>query len=177
MSHIRVPGKFLMLLPVLILVGCWPPINVQLSSTGGTTTDTAIQAPMGTYFLIRRDGEYGAVKLTKTTSKGDGGVAYTWHYQPNESLGFTGESVVNGEGEVFEKYRRVKGTGDSWKVEDDGGELFIVCGELRVEWSQSNWIYFDTPQGPVEIALTGKADIEEIDYLDSGLIWKSGVEK
>ena len=159
---------------ILALAGCpsQEPSTVELHGFVGDSG--AVQASLGKFFLIRLGDQHAAVKLTKTTTKGDGGAKYTWYYQSGGSGSFTDESATRGQGEVFERYRRVKKTEDGWHVENNGGVLLIVCDKLRVQWSQSNWIYFDTPQGVVEIALTGKANIDDINYLDPALTWRAG---
>lgn len=159
---------------ILALAGCRPQELSTIETEYFGTDLGAIEVPLGEFFLIRMGEEHAAVKLTATTGKGDGGVEYTWYYQSSGSGLFTDESATSGEGEAFEKYRRVKESADSTHLEDDGGVLHIVCDKLKVQWSMSNWIYFDTPRGPVEIALTDKSDIEEINYMDAALIWRAG---
>ena len=159
---------------ILALAGCRPQeLSTNENEYFGTDLG-AIEVPLGKFFLIRRGEEHAAVKLTATTWKGDGGVEYTWYYQSGGSGSFTDESATSGEGEAFEKYRRVKESADSTHLEDDGGVLHIVCDKLKVQWSQCTWIYFDTPRGPAEIALTDKTDIENINYMDAALIWRAG---
>lgn len=165
----RVFLALLLLIPVLLLNGCWPssgPANTAVQPIG--LPSASVQVPLGKFFLIRHGDQYGAVKLTKPTETGDGGVAYTWYYREGGTGSFTDEMAASGEGEVFEKYRRVAGS----IVEDDGGVLYIECGKLRVEWSLDNWIYLDTHGDPMEIALTYTGNIADIDYLHPAIRWQ-----
>jgi len=166
--------QVLVLVAILALAGCPSQefSTVSIERSGGDSG--AVQVPLGKYFLIRLGDQHAAVKMTNTTTKGDGGVEYTWHYLSGGSGSFTHESATSGQGEVFEKYRRVEESDDVSHVEDDGGELYIICDKLKVQWSMSNWIYFDSPQGGVEIALTDDIFIDDINYLDPALHWRSG---
>lgn len=142
----------------------------------GTVTDGGAKVPLGKFFLVRHGDEHAAVMLTAAITNGDGGVAYVWSAQSDGSGSFTNATAKHGRGEAFEKYRRVhRDDGDDgYDVENDGGVLHIRCGILRAEWSLSNWVYFDSPAGPLEIAFTEETSIETINYLDPELTWHTG---
>ena len=153
------------------IAGCspegYPPSNLQTTDV----TENAVKMPLGKFLLIRLSDQHGAIKFTKTIAKGDNGVEYTWYYQSDRSGSFVNNTAKHGQGEVFEKYKRVKKTDDGWEVENDGGVLHITCDKLTVEWSSGNWIYFDSPSGLMEIAITTNTSIEDINYLDEAIIW------
>jgi hypothetical protein len=141
------------------------------SSGAGKVACNAVQVPAGKFFLIRIRGQHAAVKLTNATNKGDGGYEYVWYWQMDGSGVFTNDNAKGGKGEVFENYRHVKNQDGVGSLVNDGGVLYMECNGVRVEWSKSNWIYFDSPNGKVEIALTDESRIENINFLGKKLVW------
>lgn len=135
--------------------------------------DNAVQVPVGKFFLVRMGTKHAAIKLTKPITKGDGGFEYVWYLREGGSGGFSNEKAAKGKGEVFEKYLRTPKGDGSFEVRDDGGRLEIECKSLSVVWSMSNWIYFASPRGEVEIAVTNTSDIKAVDCSDKKLVWHS----
>ncbi len=71
-----------------------------------------------------------------------------------------------GEGKVFEKYRRMPGTGpNNHVVVDEGGRLHVEAGTIRLNWSRagtrSGWVYYHPEKLRVQISTTDK--FEKID--------------
>lgn len=153
---------------VLASVSCGA---AEPASTGCEVTENAVQVPVGKFFLLRQGDTYAAVKLTEPIRKGDGGYKYVWYSQRDGSGIFTNAAAKKGKGEVFEKYRVVKRMKGGRQVKDAGGVLHIVSGPLKVEWSQGNWVYFASPTGDVEIAVSHANDIAQVNYRGNELVW------
>ena len=171
-------GRMRIMILVALLLSAAVALSASEVADGAlNVTSNGVQVPIGKFFLIRDGNKYAAVKLTSEISKGDGGCEYVWYFQTDGSGVFTNNSAENGKARVFEKYRRVKKTDTGWEVKNDGGVLHIVCKSIKVEWSLSNWIYFDSPIGPVVIAVSDTDDINKINFLASTLIWHSRKEE
>jgi len=154
------------------LIGCWTQRTDAPTSGSSIETDTAVQVPVGKFFLIRSGKLRAAVKLTNKINKGDGGYEYVWYWQSDGSGIFTNSNAKSGKGEVFEKYyQRSKNKDGGGLVVNDGGVLYIYCNNITVKWSMSNWVYFHSPNGSVEIAVTNHSNIENINYLNNKLVW------
>ncbi len=140
--------------------------------TEGIASDTAVHAVLGKFLLIRHGEVRFAVKFTALTDRADGGAKYEWYSQSDPKARFTEQPQESGDGEVFEKYRRVGQHGDSTLVENDGGELHLRLGPVQLEWSRRLTVYFPQPwelTPEVEMALTPWQRVEDIDF-DSGLL-------
>ncbi len=112
-------------------------VRARLYGPGASVADHCVHASLGKFVLVKHGLERVAFQFTGLTRRGDGGARYVWYRQPNPKARFTQPPVERGEEEVFEKYRRVnKGDGHNW-VENDGGDLHLRMGPVRLEWSQS----------------------------------------
>jgi len=142
------------------------------TSTTNKFSSTAMQVKQGNFFLVKKGNDYAAVKLTRKISKGDGGYKYVWYWQNDGSGSFTNKNAIKGEGEVFEKYLRTRKSATSCTVKDNGGILYIKCKNIKIQWSLNRWIYLSSRES-LEIALINKKKIEDIDYLDKNIKWKT----
>ncbi len=147
------------------------PHNNTIPLESHRRSSNAIEVPQGRFFIIKKGDNYAAVKLTERIVKGDGGYNYEWYWQNDKSGDFTNKNVIKGKGEVFEKYVRTRGENNSSTVRDAGGIYYIKCKNIKVQWSSSRWIYLNSPTADIEIALTDKTKIEDIDYLNKDLKW------
>jgi hypothetical protein len=93
------------------------------------------------------------------------GVGYRWRFLPAG-----GGKEQSGEGKVFETYSRAAVAAPGGRVvqgvQDEGGQLFLTAGPIRLEWSYSaagrGWVYYLPEQARVQIAGSrgfGKADL------------------
>lgn len=139
--------------------------------------DAAVQVPSNKFFLVRARQGYAAVMLTEDCLQGDGGDKYLWYFQSDGSGVFTNKRASSGTGEVFENYLKVRSKGGGWDLTDEGGVMHIICGPIKVEWSLGRWVYAESCYGAVEIALTDKSYINEVNYCDKSLIWQKGKQK
>lgn len=80
---------------------------------------------------------------------------------------------------MFEKYSKTPNS-SSALMKDADGQLNVLCGPFKIEWSAQNWIY---PRGygmetqKLEIAATSISDISQLDARDERLVWISGENK
>jgi hypothetical protein len=92
------------------------------------------------------------------------GVGYRWRFLPAG-----GGKEQSGEGKVFEKYSRGPVVAPGGRVvqgvQDEGGQLFLAAGPVKVEWSYSaagrGWVYYLPEQARVQIA--GSRGFEKAD--------------
>jgi hypothetical protein len=144
--------------------------------------DFAVRVPARCFILARNERDCVAFKLDRGW-RHPHGYKYVWYWQTGGSAGFAYPGVESGDGEVFDlrddyfscytEYRRLEDVSDAWRDNDDGIR-YLICGPLTLKWSLGNWIYFDSPQGRVEIAVTDAIDIQEVNCLDAGLTWHRG---
>ena len=142
--------------------------------------DIAIRVPARCFILARNEQGCAAFKVAGRALRHERGYKYVWYWQTGESGGFARPGVESGSGEVFDDYenyyeehRRLDYAGDGWRDENDGTR-YLNCGPLTLKWSLGNWIYFDSPQGRAEIAVTEVTNIEEVNCQDVGLTWHRG---
>lgn len=146
-----------------------------------TSQTNAIQANEGKFVLLKNGDKYGAFKILPKSGvrsilaavRSDASADYEWFFQPDGSGDFRKDSCKHGRGRVFEKYNR-QPTAGGYHLTDVGSILDITCGDIAVEWSHSNWIYFHDSKGgntAVEIATTNWTKLEEVDVRNTGLKW------
>ena len=126
--------------------------------------------PRDCFVLVRTDAGIGAFKLTEETDDGDGGVKYVWYFRPDADGGFLDPGSQKGESVVFEKYDRTRLSSGENLVEDMGGQLWIECGPIRLEWSSGDHVYFPADRS-AEITCTSESEIGEVSVTDPELIW------
>jgi hypothetical protein len=151
-----------------------PGIRAHLYGAKAFVSGYTIQPSVGKFVLVKYGLQRAAFRFTELTKRGDAGAKYVWYWQPDVKAPFGQPPLKQGEGEVFEKYRRVnKGDGHNW-LEDDGGELYLLMGPIKLEWSQPNVVYFpwkweNAPN--VQMALTSWERFEDIDFDSKLLQW------
>jgi hypothetical protein len=89
------------------------------------------------------------------TDKLKEGRAYKFRYESKD-----GKTKESGSGKVFEKYKRIPpDKPNEFDVVDEGSELYLKAGPLKLEWSYSSdergWVYYNPDKVRVQIA---KAD-------------------
>ncbi len=137
----------------------------------------AVCVPAQRFVLARNERGCAAFKLADRLSEHAYGYEYVWYWQADGSGGFAHPGVESGKGEVFDDYEdycrdcRRLGNAFGRRRDDDDGIRYLNCGPLTLKWSLDNWIYFELPQGRVEIAITEANNIEEVNCLDTGLTW------
>ena len=107
--------------------------------------------------LSTKDG-IAAVAFGKEVEKG---VTYRYRFVPQGK-----EKEESGEGKVFEKYKLVPTKDpDKMEVVDEGSQLFLKAGPIKVEWSYSmagrGWIYY-TPE-VVRVQIANAKEFEKVD--------------
>lgn len=161
--------RWLPLLPLAFLAGCGP-------ATTAVAPTNAVQAPLGRFVLLRSGADLAAVKLTRHTPTADGGAEYVWFYWGDGAGNLIGEAVETGRGEVFERYAGERSGWNSNRVTDVGGRLLMTCGPFRIEWSQGDWLYFPPGRGGLEMAVTPWSQVEDIDFEDPNLKWRTATD-
>lgn len=147
------------------------PVAVRLVTSppaGGNaalTATTALEAPPGRFFLLRRGDEYAAVKITRSAEHKS--ADYDWYYQKAGGSYVIGNWPEKGSGRAYEG-----GEGLNW-CDPATTPRRIRCGPLSVEWSAGNYVYLSGPQGAaeVEMAMTPWTRLEQVDIGDPGLVW------
>jgi hypothetical protein len=119
-----------------------------------------------------------ALQFNKVTDKGQGGAEYVCCWQPAPEGPFASESLKTIKGEVFEKFRYEKQKDGSGLAINDGGNLLVDCGPLKLWWSTQTIVYLpgaeDPDEPPLEVALTTCTTPKEIDFQGKGLRWSRG---
>jgi hypothetical protein len=105
--------------------------------------------------VLASDEGVAAVVFTDELKEGR---AYKFRYESND-----GKTKDSGDGKVFEKYKRFPGKKPKETVVvDDGGELYLKAGPIKVEWSYSDdergWIYYIPEKVRVQIATADEFD-------------------
>lgn len=127
-----------------------------------------VRAKIGKYFLMRKEKQFGAVKITKKTTDYDGGAEYEWYFQEDGSGDFLKDNCKYGKDYVFERYKTEKTGDNEYNVTDIGSIPYIKCGPFAVIWSSKNWIYLNHS---IEIAFTDIISLEKINVFDKNLEW------
>jgi hypothetical protein len=137
-----------------------------------------VSVPLNRFLLLRRGKVRMALQFTKITGKGQGGAEYVCCWQPAPEGPFASESLKTIKGEVFEKYRYEKQQDGSRQAINDGGNLFVDCGPLKLSWSTKTVVYLpnaeDLDEPPLEVALTTWTTPKEIDFQERSLRWSRG---
>lgn len=143
---------------------------------GVSSAQTAVKAPIGRFFLVRSGARHAAIMLLPEPPPTREGRQYLWYYQNDGSGVFTNATATKGRGVVAEHYRTVSDPEDPSRsvmvLAGDPPEL--VCGGLRVAWSEGDWVYFNDCQGlftNIQIALTDVDDIRGLNYMAADLKW------
>jgi hypothetical protein len=134
----------------------------------------AVRAKIGKYFLMRKEKQFSAVKITKKTTDYDGGVEYEWYFQEDGSGNFLKGNCKFGKGNAFERYKHEKTGDNEYRVTDIGSILDIKCGPFAVKWSGGNWIYLNDYwylNDYIEIAFTNITSLKKINVFDKNLEW------
>ena len=102
----------------------------------------AVRAPFGRFLLVRMGQQCLALRVTehvKSSRPTDGDVSiYEWFLQNDGSMDFSKANVQKGGGEIFDYKNGVYQS------------AYIAAGSFPVlEWSSSDWIYFQRGATPV----------------------------
>lgn len=143
---------------------------------------TAVQPPLGKFFLARYDNRYAAIMLVPEPHHSRPGRQYLWYYQNDGSGVFTNTTASKGRGVVSEQYRLLTDPEDPHRstLVLDGDAPELVCGGLRVEWSRGDWVYFHDYYRlfkGLEIAITDWDDIRDVKCNAPDLTWQKGPER
>lgn len=138
----------------------------KLSRTTSTTyKSSAVSLAVGELLIFKTPkSQYGAIQFVKMTP--DTGADYkSWTREPSDSSTYKWSEY---RGHVFEKYWSTQTRPKHYRVNDIGGHYYIKCGDLRLQWSASTWIYF--PSG-FEVSVVRDKSITQINAPD--LLWKT----
>jgi hypothetical protein len=133
-------------------------INAQENVVTGSAI-RSIKIGIGNFLLLKFCDHDVALKLTESTRKSNTDKSYLG--AKYECFVFTNHDYKNYRkclGEVFEP----NGGG----FEDN---IYIKCEKLKIEWSRSNWIYFN--DSIKAMAETNIKDIKDINFDDKKLKW------
>jgi hypothetical protein len=137
-----------------------------------------VSVPLNRFLLLRLGKVRIALQFTKVTGKSQGGAEYVCCWQPAPEGPFASESLKTLKGEVFEKYHYEKQKDGSSLAINDGGNLLVDCGPLKLRWSTKTIVYLpgaeDPDEPPLEVALTTWTTPKEIDFQGQGLRWSRG---
>ena len=156
-------------------------VNLSKGSSGRGRTifqmlgHNSFSVPASRFVVVKSPQGVGAFAFFQESHADDTAVrAYSWYFRKTGSGPFEKSvGTSHGIGKVFERYKVIRKNEDgSNLVENDGGQLYVRCGPIRIEWSQGDYIYLNTGK-PIKIAFSGKKDIEQVDPDDPSLIWYS----
>ena len=159
-----------------------PEIRARLYGRNSGHRNHCIQAALNKFVLVKSGDERAAFKFTELTRKGDAGAKYVWAWQPQKQGPFLSDTLQTGEAEVFERYRRYQEDGRNY-VADDGGELYLRMGPVKLEWSSKLTVYFGAWKGrwkdppPVLMALTPWEELNKIEFESEVLRWFENTSK
>jgi hypothetical protein len=134
----------------------------------------AVLIPVGKFLLVRKDDNYGAVKLTESGAgkrEGEEFARYECFYQGDGSADFSKPNVQVTEGELNQS--KLFGIG---RFAFDFGNKDIRCGPIRLGWSGKGWVYFystkqDQGDYGIQLAPTKWNDTSELNVFDPRLKW------
>ena len=125
---------------------------------------TGIHIPLDSIVLIREDNKIGGFKFVYYEDKK---AEYEWYYpiKGNETR------INKGKGTVEDKFWTLLG-----RLSFQSGEIDIILGPLKAEWTTNNVICFfyedkDGNNKYIELAPTNKTRIEDIDLGDPKIKW------
>ena len=140
----------------------------RLAATSVTKiSERAISLAMNDYLVVKSpEGALCAVKFTEITN--DQGANYVTWYLPSANNENTFANAESGSGHVFEKYWRTRTGRDSYSVISIGGEDKIKCGDMKLSWSASTWVYY---QPKHHFAVIEDGSLEKFDSNSSYIEW------
>jgi hypothetical protein len=149
-------------------------LRARLYGVDSGHSGNCIHATLGKIVLVKYGQERVAFKFTELTKTGDGGAKYIWYWQPVANAKFQAETIKQGEAEVFEKYRSFNKGNGSTMMENDGGQLEMVMGPAKLEWSKPRTVYYPWKQNAAKdvlFAFTKWEQLEDVNFDDESLKW------
>ncbi len=146
-----------------------PPLSKEVVFASNT-----IRIPIGYFLLARQHSERCAVKLLDYwtgESSSEQFAVYDSYFSKDSVSSITPTSANYFRGEL--SFPKLVGIG---RLSFNFGDQDIQCGNLRLSWSGSSWIYFyddETERGDnsMELAPTPWTDISEVNFNDPRLQW------
>jgi hypothetical protein len=134
----------------------------------------AVRIPLGKFLLVRKDNNYGAVKLTESRAgqkEGEEFAKYISFYQADGSGDFSRPNVQITQGEL----RKCKLFGIG-RLAFDFGNKDIRCGPIRLTWSPKGWVrFYSTKQEQgdhgISLAPTAWEEISQVNVFESRIVW------
>ena len=135
-----------------------------------------IKMPKGRIMLLRRGGEYGAIKVIDFGGKPDNPpwfADYESYYQVDQSGDFTKHNVqVRKEKVSLSKTYGIALLGLGWAF----GKYNIECGPIKLLWTDGFCVYFysreqDEGDYGIEFSPTKWTELSQINIFDARLKW------
>ena len=137
-----------------------------------TFKNTAVEINEKTFFILNQDDSYLSVIFNHKIEQGRGGYSYSCYWKQNNKETWSKENTQKSHGVIYENYSHIENDQGIYTIIEDNGKLFIKCNGFNIEWSADKWVYLQTINGRVKIAITSEKSIENIDYYDKNLEWK-----
>jgi hypothetical protein len=154
-------------------------ISLEAADSKGSDSFTirpnGIIMPKGRMLLLRRSGEYGAIKVIDFSGKpGPPWFAdYESYYQGDQSGDFTRQNIqVRKERVSLSRTYGIALLGLGWAF----GKYNIECGSIKLLWTDSFWVGFfsrEQDQGDygIEFSPTKWTDLSQVNVFDPRLKW------
>jgi len=139
-----------------------------------TITPVAVKMPLGRILLVRKDGEYCAIKFTEFwtgRTESDWYANYESYFKEDKTGDFSDKNVqVRKEKLSFPKPRGIGRLALSFGNKD------VRCGPIELFWYGQGWVYFyssSQKEGDygIELAPTKWTNISEVNVFDPRVTW------
>lgn len=154
-----------------IVFFCFLIVNSCNANNDSESIADAIEVSFNRFFIIKQGNKNISVIFNKLINKGEGGFNYLCFWKHKANKGWIKENIRKYEGQLYEEYNRINNDHGGYTIVGDTGKLFIQCNGFDIEWSADYWIYLNTPNGKIKIAITDKTELKNIDFDDINLIW------